>query len=372
MPTIRPDIASIGPYVPGKSIDEVAAEIGMAPDEIVKLASNESPDGPFPGVIEAATKALFEASRYPDDDLRELSTAVSDFLGVPADHLWFGSGSVGLIGHLATSVGGPGTSAVYAWPSFVMYRIATRLAMSEAIEVPLDENYVHDLDAIAEALRPDTTVVYLCNPNNPSGTVVGADVMSDFVDSVPESTLVVIDEAYHDYVTDERYASAIPEALGRPNVLVLRTFSKIFALAGHRVGYAVGLPVTITELRKAQPPFTVGQVAQAAATASLRDGAELERRRTANADARHQLQGVLAERSLPHADSQANFVYFELPIAASEAASLFMRRGVIVRPMSAGWLRVTIGSGEENRRFVEALDEVLAQHSGGLGVAPQI
>jgi histidinol-phosphate aminotransferase len=360
MPTIRPDVAAIGPYVPGRSIEEVAAEIGMKPDEIVKLASNESPDGPFPGVIEAATSALTEANRYPDDDLRELRAALSDFLDVPGDSLWFGSGSVGLIGHIASAVGGPGTSAVYAWPSFVMYRIASRWAMSDAIEVPLDENHVHDLEAIRAAVRPDTTIVYLCNPNNPSGTVVGAEAVSAFVGSIPESTLVVIDEAYHDYVTDERYATAIPEALARPNVLVLRTFSKIFALAGHRIGYAVGRPETLVELRKAQPPFTIGQVAQAAATASLGDRGELERRKTANEAARHQLQGMLAERSLPHTDSQANFVYFDLDIDAAEAAERFTKQGVIIRPMSGGWVRVTIGTEEENRRFVEALDQVLA------------
>jgi histidinol-phosphate aminotransferase len=331
----------------------------MVPDDIVKLASNESPDGPFPGVLEASTIALARASRYPDEDLRDLGGALSEYLGVPGDHLWFGAGSVGLIGHLASAVGGPGTSAVYAWPSFVMYRIATRLAMSEAIEVPLDSDHVHDLDAMLEAVRPDTTVIYLCNPNNPSGTVVDAEAVTAFLESVPETALVVIDEAYHDYVTDERYHTAVPEALRRPNVLVLRTFSKIFALAGHRVGYAVGRPETISELRKAQPPFTVGQVAQAAATASLGDRDELERRKSANASARHQLQDVLAERSLPHAESQANFVYFELSIDAADAANLFMRQGLIVRPMSGGWLRVTVGSEEENRRFVQALDEVL-------------
>ncbi len=359
MPRIRPDVAAIGPYVPGRSIEEVAADIGMAPGEIVKLASNESPDGPFPGVVEAATKALAETSRYPDDDLRALTAALSGFLGVRGDHLWFGSGSVGLIGHIASAVGGPGTSAVYAWPSFIMYRIATRLAMSEAVEVPLDDDHTHDLQGIRAALRPDTTVVYLCNPNNPTGTVVNGEEVSAFVDSVPEQTLVVIDEAYHDYVTEPRYATAIPEALRRPNVLVLRTFSKIFALAGHRVGYAVGIPETILELRKAQPPFTVGQVAQAAATASLRDRGELDRRRKANAAARHQLQAVLADRSLPHTDSQANFVYFELAAGAEEASGLFTQRGVIVRPMSGGWLRVTVGSLEENRRFLEALDQIL-------------
>jgi len=359
MPKIRPDVAAISPYVPGRSIEDVASEIGMTPDEIVKLASNESPDGPFPGVVEAATKALAESNRYPDDDLRELTAALSAYLDVPSDHLWFGNGSVGLITHIALAAGGPGTSAVYAWPSFVMYRIASRWAMSEMIEVQLDERQVIDLGAMSEAIREDTTIVYVCNPNNPTGTIVPSQAITAFLDSVPESKLIVIDEAYHDFVTDETYGTAIPEALRRPNVLVLRTFSKIFALAAHRVGYGVGQPGTIRELRKAQPPFTVAQVAQVAAAASLRQQMELERRARANAAARHQLLGVLAERSLPHTKSEANFVYFALAIPAGEAAERFSKLGVIVRPMGGGWLRVTIGAEHENRRFVDALDDVL-------------
>lgn len=361
MPTFRPDVAALSPYVPGRSIEEVASEIGMNPDEIVKLASNESPDGPFPGVVEAATSVLAESNRYPDDDLRELTAALSEYHAVPRDHLWFGNGSVGLLTHIALATGGPSTSAVYAWPSFVMYRIATRWAMSEPIEVPLDESHVLDLDAMSEAIRGDTTVVYLCNPNNPTGTIVSSERMTAFIDAVPESALIVIDEAYHDFVTDESYATAIQDALRRPNVLVLRTFSKIFALAAHRVGYGIGRPGTIGELRKAQPPFTVTQVAQVAAAASLQGHGELARRASANAAARHQLLGVLAERSLPHTKSQANFVYFALEIPAEQAAERFTRRGVIVRPMGGGWVRVTIGAEHENKRFVEALDDVLAE-----------
>jgi histidinol-phosphate aminotransferase len=359
MPRIRPDVAAISPYVPGRTIDEVASEIGMTPGDIVKLASNESPDGPFPGVVEAAVAALSESNRYPDDDLRELKAALAAYLDIPGDHLWFGNGSVGLITHIALATGGPGTSAVYAWPSFVMYRIASRWAMTEAIEVPLDDRQVHDLDAMSAAIRDDTTIVYLCNPNNPTGTIVSSDAMTAFLDSVPESTLIVIDEAYHDFVTDESYGTAILQAVRRPNVLVLRTFSKIFALAAHRVGYAVGHPDTISELRKAQPPFTVAQVAQVAAAASLQKRGELERRARANAAARHQLLGVLAERSLQHTRSEANFVYFALEVPADDAADRFSKLGVIVRPMGGGWLRVTIGTEHENRRFVEALDQVL-------------
>jgi len=360
MPSFRPDIAALSAYAPGQSIEEVASRIGIASSDIVKLASNESPDGPFPGVIEAATKALATSNRYPDNDHLELTAALSQWLDVPPEHLWLGNGSVGLLGHTALAVGGPGTSAVYAWPSFVMYRIASRWAMSDVVEIPLDSAHVHDLAEMAEAVREDTTVVYLCNPNNPTGTIVSSDEMTGFIDSLPESVLIVVDEAYHEFVTDGSHATAIPHALTRPNVVVLRTFSKIFALAAHRVGYGVARPETITELRKAQAPFGVTQIAQAAASASLNDRGELERRVEANEIGRNQLLGVLRERSLPHSESHANFVYFELALPANDASALFTERGVIVRPMSGGWLRVTIGSEPEMQRFVEALDEVVA------------
>jgi histidinol-phosphate aminotransferase len=360
MPRFRSDIAAIRPYVPGRAIEVVAAEIGISPDEIIKLASNESPDGPFPGVIEAAARVLAGSNRYPDNDNLELTAALSEFLDVPGEHLWFGNGSVALLGHIALAVGGPGTSSVYAWPSFVMYRIVSRWASSEAIEVPLGEGQVHDLEAMLRAIRDDTTVVYLCNPNNPTGTIVAADALGDFIESVPESVLVVIDEAYHDYVTDGTYATAIPHAVKRPNVVVLRTFSKVFSLASHRVGYGVAVPGTIVEMRKAQAPFSVTEVGQAAAAASLLDRAELERRIRVNAGSRHHLLGAIAERSLPHTESHTNFVYFELGLPAEESATRFAGLGVIVRPMSGGWLRVTIGSDGENRRFVETLDQVLS------------
>jgi histidinol-phosphate aminotransferase len=272
-----------------------------------------------------------------------------------------------LISAIALAVGGPGTSAVYAWPSFVMYRLASRWAMSEAIEVPLTSDLAHDLEAMRTAVREDTTVVYLCNPNNPTGTIVGADQMSDFIGSVPESTLVLVDEAYHDNVTDDSYATAIPHALATDNVVVLRTFSKVYALAGHRIGYGVAAPETIEGLRKAQPPFSVTDFGQAAAVASIGDPVELKRRIEANAAARHHLLGALAERSLPHTQSHTNFVYFETAHRADAAAAMFTSRGVIVRPMSGRWLRVTIGHDDENRRLIAALDEVLDTPAGDFG-----
>jgi histidinol-phosphate aminotransferase len=359
MPRFRSDLAAIRPYVPGRPVEEVAFEIGLRSDEIVNLASNESPEGPFPGVVEAAAAVLAGSNRYPDNDNRHLTGALSEFLGVPADHLWFGNGSVALLSHIALAVGGPGTSSVYAWPSFVMYRMVSRCAASKQIEVPLSDE-AHDLDAMSEAVRDDTTVVYVCNPNNPTGTIVSADSLGRFIESVPESVLVVIDEAYYDYVTDDSYSTAMAHSMQRPNVVVLRTFSKVYSLAAHRVGYGVAAPATIAELRKVQPPFSVSEVGEAAAVASVGNRAELERRIRSNAASRHHLLGALAERDLAHTESQTNFVYFKLGVPGSESSARFADQGVIVRPMAGGWLRVTIGSEPENRRLVQALDEVLA------------
>jgi histidinol-phosphate aminotransferase len=363
MPTFRQDLSAMGAYVPGRSIEYLAGELGLTPDQVVKLASNESPDGPFPGVIEAASAALANSHRYPDNDTVALSDTVSNWLGVSPEHVWLGAGSVALLGNIALAVGGPGTSAVLAWPSFVMYRTVSRWALTETVEVPLTADLVHDLEAMSAAIRDDTTVVYICNPNNPTGTIVAGDQMEWFVSSVPERVLIVVDEAYHDYVTDPAYRSGLTMATERSNLVVLRTFSKIFGLASHRVGYAIGAPETIAELRKTQIPFSISEVSQAAAAASLGNVAEHRRRVESNHAGRHHLSGVLDERGLSHSDSRANFVYFRVGGDSSVVSDEFMTRGVIVRPMSKGWIRVTVGNDSENERFVNALDEVLATHS---------
>jgi histidinol-phosphate aminotransferase len=361
MPTFRQDLRALDAYVPGRPIEQVAGEMGIAPEQIVKLASNESPDGPFPGVVEAVADTLGGSNRYPDNDATSLSDALSKWLGLPAAHLWLGAGSVALLGHIALAVGGPGTSAVFAWPSFVMYRTVSRWAMTETVEVPLTALFVHDLEAMSGAIREDTSVVYLCNPNNPTGTIFSGEAMEWFVGAVPERVLIVVDEAYVDFANDPAYRSALTLATERSNVVVLRTFSKIFSLAAHRVGYAVGHPATIAELRKTQTPFSISQVAQTAATASLGDEVEHRRRVEANALGRHHLLGVLEERAVPHCESHANFVYMRIGEDSIAASDEFTRRGVIIRPMSRGWLRVTVGSDSENKRFVTALDEVIAE-----------
>lgn len=360
MPVYRPEIAALSPYEVGRPISEVARDLGLDPDSIIRLTANETPFGPFPGVAEAAARALAGANRYPDNDLWDLSHALAAELGVDRTNLLFGNGSVALLVDAVNAVGGPGTQVVYAWPSFVMYRFAALWAGSDYLEVPLDGSYRHDLDAMREAIDDRTRIVFICNPNNPTGTIVAHNEIVSFVDSLPESLLIVIDEAYHDFVEDPRYSTAVPFSLTRENVLVLRTFSKIYGLAGQRVGFGVGSAELITELRKAQQPLTVNAVAQAAALASLGQSDEISRRVRENSAGRHHLVGVMEERGLEHAETHTNFVFFKMPSNDSPAlAKEFTARGVIIRPMSGGWMRVTVGTQDENRRFVEVLDEVL-------------
>ncbi|HSJ29132.1 MAG TPA: histidinol-phosphate transaminase [Acidimicrobiia bacterium] len=355
MPTFRPDLREIAPYAPGRSIAEVARENGFDPAEMVKLASNESPVPPIAAVQEAIRAGADQVHRYPDNETVELRRALSDGLGVPESHVWAGGGSSELLRVIAMAVGGPGTSAVYAWPSFVIYRLASMLTMSERIEVPLDRHR-HDLDAMAAAVRDDTTIVYVCNPNNPTGTYLSADAVGRFVESVPERVLIVLDEAYHEYVTAADHATAVPLALERPNVVVTRTFSKIHGLAALRVGYAVARPETITELRKAQAPFTVTTLGQLAAVESLRHVDEIEARRDLNAAERSRIEARLGDLGMTHVPSQGNFVFLDAS-SSTDPAAAYLAHGVIVRVFGR-WIRVTVGSEDENDRFLAATERL--------------
>ncbi|HEY5889887.1 MAG TPA: histidinol-phosphate transaminase [Acidimicrobiia bacterium] len=358
MPRFRPDLDGLVSYLPGRPIEEVAREVGIEPAGIIKLASNESPFGPFPGVGEAVAAAMGESNRYPDNDGYLLTQALANHLGVGEEFLWLGAGSTGLLGSIAYGLGGAGTSALYAWPSFVMYRIISRWSMTEPIEVRLDADYKHELSAMLAAVRADTSVIYLCNPNNPTGTVVGGEDVTRFVDSVPDSVVVVVDEAYHHFVSDPDYRSALPMAMERPNVVVLRTLSKVFALAAHRVGFAVGMPETLNALRRTQAPFTVNTAAQVAATTTLLQADEVEKRIAANAEGREVVTAALADRAILHAHSETNFVFLKIGDDSNATARQFLQRGIIIRPMSGGWIRVTVGTPVETAAFVDALDQI--------------
>ena len=353
---IRPEVASINPYIAGRTTAAVAAEIGLEESAIVKLASNEAPEGPFPGVSGAIAKAADDANRYPDNAIRDLAALTASHHGIEPENLWFAAGSSSTLREVALAVGGPGTSAVFPDPSFVIYQLATKLSGATGRPVALDGEFRVDLDRLLSAIDATTTVIYVCNPNNPTGTVNATDDTRRFLDAVPDDVLVVVDEAYEEYVTDPEWQSMIPEAVRRPNVVVTRTFSKIFALAALRVGYAVGMPGTLAELRKAQAPFTVTTVAQAAAAASLKDPTELARRRAANAAGRRGLESGLADRSIGYIPSHANFVYLPMDDPGRLFAE-FQQHGVITRSTPGG-LRVSVGTDSEMRQFFAVLDKL--------------
>lgn len=356
MPTFRSDVRQIAPYRPGRPIADVAAEYGFDPARVVKLASNENPLPPFPEVEKAVAACVSELNRYPDNECQELRQAIAEYTGFDSDHIWVGAGSSEILRVLALSVGGPGTSAVYGWPSFIIYRLASIVAMTERIEVPLVE-HTHDVRAMAEALRPDTTIIYLCNPNNPTGTLIDADAVAKFVSSVPDETLVVVDEAYFEYVSGLESAVSLVHAY--PNLVVTRTFSKIFGLAGFRVGYAIAQPATISEIRKAQAPFTVSSIAQIAALESLKYPDEIDRRIAENAQGRECVEASLQNLGVEYVPSQANFVYFRAGVSTQVTIDALLSHGVIIRPFEDGWARVSIGTAAENERFVSALENEL-------------
>lgn len=356
MPQYRPDLAGIAPYEPGLPIEEVARRFGLDPLSIIKLASNESPYAPFPEAVEAMAAAAARANRYPDNEGYELRDTLGKHLAIDPSSLWLGGGSSELLRTIALAVGGPGTNTVYAWPSFIIYRLGAMWAMSERREVPLDSEHRHDLDALAAAVDDETTLVFICNPNNPTGTHVPAEDVVAFVEAMPDRVTVVVDEAYYEFVTAADYHSLAPFAAERPNLIVTRTFSKVYALASLRVGYAIAHPDTIAEMRRAQAPFTVSQIGQAAAAASLSSPSRVAARVEDNARGRRILMDAMADRGVSHADSQANFVWFHS--RASDPSTDYTRKGVIVRTFGEDWIRVTVGTDDENTRFLEALDSI--------------
>jgi histidinol-phosphate aminotransferase len=355
MPAFRSDLDQIPVYRPGKPIDEVSRELGI--DDIVKLASNEWPLEPFPEVIEAVAAAAADFNRYPENSVYHVVNALSAHLGVPADHIWMGAGSTELLTCIALAVGGPGTSTVFSDPSFVMYPISAALTGAEAIPVAATSVMGHDLAAMRQATRDDTSLVFICNPNNPTGSYLPIADVEAFIESVPDRTLVVVDEAYFEFVTAPDYGTAIPLAVARDNVIVTRTFSKIYGLAGLRVGYAIGQPGTLAQLRRAQVPFSVNSAAQAGALAALAHSDRLAERVSDNDLARRQMEEGLTLRGLDYVPSQTNFVLIR-PVSDPQVLSdALLQLGVIVRPMGP-LIRVTIGTPDENRRFLAALDEV--------------
>ena len=353
---IRPHVHPMVPYAPGLRGSEVRERTGAA--EVLKLSSNESSYGPFPRAAEAGRAVIEHLNRYPDGSARDLKSALSEQLGVATEELVVGNGSNEILIRLAQAVAGPGDEIVYGWPSFIVYRIACQLTGATGVEVPLDENDRYDLDGILAAITYRTKVIYLCNPNNPTGTVYERDAFAAFMDAVPDNVLVVIDEAYFEFVTDESYPNGFDWYDGVRPVFVLRTFSKAYSLAGARVGYGAMPRPMVEALDKIREPFNVNTVAQAMAYYSLGDSTELARRVGENAAQRGRLIDALRAVGVRVADSQTNFVWAHLPNAAGVFEAL-LAEGVIVRsfgPTPA--LRFGVGTQRETDRMVEVIEKL--------------
>jgi histidinol-phosphate aminotransferase len=355
----RPPVRDLVPYEPGKPVEEVQRELGL--ERVVKLASNEGPFGPFPAALEAIARCAPELNRYPDGGAYRLRAALAELHDVRFEEVAVGAGSDGLVDGLSQATLDPGDEIVCGWPSFPSYVIDAKKLGATPLTVPLREHR-YDLEAMLDVVTPQTKLVYICHPNNPTGTMNTRAEVDAYFDRVPEHVLTVVDQAYFEYIDDPDYPDAIAEYLkaGR-KIVVLRTFSKIFGLAGLRVGYALAAPEVVTALSKVRRAFDITTPAQEAALASLDDATEIERRRRENATQRPEVERLLRERGLePAGPAVANFLYCELGEDSRPFFERLLREGVIVRPTHGfggpDAIRVTVGTAEENAYLAEALD----------------
>lgn len=355
-----PYLHGLVPYTPGKPIGEVERELGIT--GAVKLASNENPLGPSPLALRALREALPESHRYPDGGGYHLKQGLARHLGLTSGHLVLGNGCNELLELMARCFLLPGDEVVIADPAFAIYGMLAHLQGCTTVRVPL-KAWTHDLEAMAKAVTPKTKMVFLGNPNNPTGTAVRPTELTAFMDVLPADVIVVIDEAYIEYVPQEM----VPDSLGYVRqgrwVIVLRTFSKIYGLAGLRIGYGMAPPSMVELLERVRAPFNVNALAQRAALAALDDQAHLSSSRQVNELGKAYLSGELTCLGLEYPPSVANFLLVDLKQDGRAVADALLRMGVIVRPLGGAHLkthiRVTIGTPPENERFIDALKAVL-------------
>jgi histidinol-phosphate aminotransferase len=357
----KPAVQDLVPYEPGKPVEEVQRELGL--ERVVKLASNEGPFGPFPEAREALSRAVEELNRYPDGGSYRLRMALAELHDVRFEEVAPGAGSDGIVDYLSQLALDPGDEIVCGWPSFPSYVIDALKIGAVPRQVPL-RDHRYDLDAMLEAIGPRTKLVYVCHPNNPTGTMSTRAELDAYFDAVPDHVLTVLDQAYYEYIDDPEYVDGLEYLRAGRKVVVLRTFSKIYGLAGLRVGYAVGPAELVTSIAKVRRAFDVNSFAQAAALASLDAPDELARRRAVNAEGLVQLERIMREHGLEPPPSVANFLFAEVGEDSRPLFEQLLREGVIVRPAGGfgapGAIRVTVGTPEENELFGDALGRVLS------------
>jgi len=356
-------VQGLAPYQPGKPVDELARELGLAPERIVKLASNENPLGPSERALAAIRDQLPELARYPDGNGFRLKAALADHYGISPQQLTLGNGSNDVLELIARAFADSSREIVYSQHAFAVYPLVTQAIGARHVKVPA-RNWGHDLQAMADAVTGRTAVVFIANPNNPTGTDVDRQTLADFLARVPESAIVVLDEAYGEYIDGPDYPGGLRYLQDHPNLVVTRTFSKAWGLAGLRVGYAVSAPDIADLLNRVRQPFNVDSAAQAAATAVLEDQPYLERSRAVNRAGLEQLADGFGRLGLSFIPSRANFIAVDTGHDAGPIYEALLREGVIVRPVAAyempRHLRVTVGLESENARLLQALEQVLA------------
>ncbi len=358
----RAAIEGLTPYQPGKPVEDVQRELGL--ERVIKLASNEGPFGPFPAAREAMERTAADLNRYPDGGAYRLHEALAERHGVTAEEICVGAGADGCIDMVSQAILDAGDEVVCGWPSFPSYLIYARKQGATVVTVPLVEHR-YDLGALLEAITSRTKLVYICHPNNPTGTMNTADELDTYFEHVPEHVLTVVDQAYFEYIDRADYPDAVERYLkqGR-RVVVLRTFSKIYGLAGLRIGYAVGPRGICAGLAKVRRPFDLTTPAQVAALASVGDVAEIARRRAVNSAGLVLLEEAVRKHGLQPVSSVGNFIFVETGADANVLFERLLREGVIVRPLtgfgSTTAIRISVGTPEEIEIFAAALGRLLA------------
>ncbi|NTU70287.1 MAG: histidinol-phosphate transaminase [Coriobacteriia bacterium] len=351
---IRSELGPMVPYAPGLRASEVRERSGV--DTIRKLSSNENPYGPFPVALDAMSAVLGRLNVYSDGSVRALRERLAGHLGVSFENVSVTNGSNELIRLIAQCVLRPGDEVVFAWPSFVVYPMVTQLMGATAVKVPLTDRLVHDLDAMLAAITDKTRLLFLCNPNNPTGTIYDAEAFDAFIAAVPHHVLVVLDEAYFEYVTDERFPNGLDYFDPDGRICVLRTFSKIYSLAGARVGYGALPTQMISAVDKVREPFNVNTVAQVGAFYSLSDQAEVRRRRQENQEQKTHLYSCFDRLGIGYAVSETNFVWMKTQRPA-EVFEALLNEGIIVRDFgTAPALRVGVGTPSDTKATIAAID----------------
>ena len=356
---VRPNIRDLRPYEPGKPIEEVQRELGL--EKVIKMASNENPLGPSPLAVKAISENLDRMNFYPDGGGYYLKRKLSSFLDVDENQIILGNGSDEIIRMLVETFLNAGEEAIIAEPSFVIYQMAVRIVNGESRIVKL-KDYSYDLASMAEAVGRKTKLVFVANPNNPTGTMVSAAEVESFMKKVPEDVIVVFDEAYFEYIERGDFPKTIDYIRDGRAVVCLRTFSKIYGLAGLRIGYGISQPEIISGMNRVRQPFNANSVAQTAAIAALDDREHVGKSRELNRRGRNFLYRELEKRDIRYIPSEANFILVEVGDGAGIARAL-LKESVIVRDMLCydlpDFIRVTVGLESENKNFIEKLQNVL-------------